>query len=301
VLPTVPPYADGAVYDLNAGQWKGISDAPVGFRDTAAAVVGSDVYALSQCDLAPTCPAGRALLRYRSDADEWDLLPGPDDTGDYRLVAVAGGVLAYSRSDESSSRPDQRFLVAENRWVALPDDPLPPVYDRFVVEYAGRFMSFGTPLGGGSTSTKLAAAYDPETGAWEGLRASGTLGYQVWRAGPLLYLNPHFRGAGGGIYDPDMNLWRPLPDPPHHDLAGVIGHDEASYEYASGWVLDTRTGGWLEIRPRPDGNEVYDAVTAAGPNQGMVVFGGQTWASGDGRLVNDTWVWTPPAVIGSSP
>ena len=55
------------------------------------------------------------------------------------------------------------------------------------------------------TRTKLAAAYDPEANAWSELSASGTLGIQVWRGGSSLYLNPHFRNAGGGIYGTDVN------------------------------------------------------------------------------------------------
>jgi hypothetical protein len=297
----IPPYADGAAYDTKAGEWRRIADAPVGLRSTVSAVVDDDLYVLSQCDQQPLCPAGRTLLRYRSDADEWDRLPAPDETNSYGLIAVTGGVVAYSQSDELGSRPDYRFLAAENRWVALPNDPFPPVYDRMVVEYAGRFMLFGSPITGGDTNTKLAAVYDPETDTWDERAASGTLGFQVWRAGSRLYLNPHFRNAGGGIYDPDLNRWSPLPDPPYHDLAGVIGHTEATYAYASGWVLDARTGAWLEIEPRPDSSEIYDEVSATAPNQSLVVFGGQTWTSGEGRLLNDTWVWTPPPVIDSSP
>ncbi len=295
-LPTTPPFADGAALNLATGRWRRIADAPVGFRAAVTAVLGADVYALSQCDQGPTCPAGRVLLRYRSEANEWDLLPAPDDLGSQGLVAVGDGVVAYSQSDERGSQPDYRFLAAEGRWVPLPDDPLPPVYDRFALEYGGRLMLFGTPLGGDEPSTKLAAAYDPGTNAWAELAASGTVGFQVWRAGPSLYLNPHFRTAGGGIYDPELNRWRPLPNPPHHDLAGVIADHEATYAQASGWVLDTRSENWLEIEPRPAPVEVFDMVTAAAPGQRMVVFGGQTWWSGEGQLVDDTWLWTPPAM-----
>jgi hypothetical protein len=216
------------------------------------------------------------------------------------LVAVADGVVAYGRSDESISRPDYRFVASEGRWVALPDDPLPPVYDRFVVEHGGRLLLFGTPLQGDGARTKLAAAYDPQSNAWQTLVDSGTVGFQVWRAGPLLYLNPHFRNAGGGIYDPGTNRWSPLPDPPYHDLAGIIGDGEATYEHASGWVLDTRTGSWLEIEPRPDSSEVYDEVSVAAPHPDLVVFGGQSWVNGEGRLLNDTWLWRPPVAIDSS-
>jgi hypothetical protein len=298
VSPNTPPFVDGAAYDLNTEQWRSISDAPVGLRATVNAVLGDDIYVLSRCDGGTTCPAGQSLLRYRSQADEWDLLPAPADMRDYGLVAVEGGVVAYSQSDERESKPDYRFLAGEDRWLALPNDPMPPVYDRFAVEYAGALMLFGTPIGG--DNTKLGAAYDPSADTWEELAASGTLGFQVWRAGPSLYLNPHFRGAGGGVYDPELDQWLPLVDAPYHDLAGVIGSDEASYAYAAGWVLDTRSGEWLEIEPRPGAEGVYDALIAPAADLRMVVWGGQTWASGEGQLLNDTWVWSPPPLATAS-
>lgn len=300
VLSNSPPHADGAAYDLSTGQWSEISDAPVAFRTSPAAVSGNHVYVLSQCEPGPTCPAGHALLRYRSDTDEWDMLPAPDADGDHLLVAVTDGIVAYSTSDERGARPDYRFMTGDDAWTVLPDDPLAPMYDRFVVEYEGRLMLFGSPIDRGEMRTKLVAAFDPATETWEELAASGTQGYQVWLAGSLFYLNPHFGNAGGGVYDPGMDEWSPLPDPPHHDLAGIIGEDGAAYEYASGWVLDTRSGDWLEIQPRPDSLEVYDEVIAAGPTHTLVVFGGQTFSSGAGELLNDTWLWTPPAAGDSS-
>lgn len=297
-FPEVPPFADGAAYDVDSGEWRRIADAPVGFTGVASAVAGADLYALSQCELGPLCPAGRSLLRYRSGADEWDVLPGPEAgevlTG-FGLIAVDDGVVAFSLSDEYESKADHRFVASEGRWEALPNDPLPEVYDRFLVEYGGRLMLFGSPRGSGNRQTKLAAAYEPGSGAWEERAASGTMGYQVWRAGERLYLNPHFRGGGGGVYDPALDRWSPFPAGPHHDMAGLIGADEAHYAYASGWVLDTRSGGWREIDERPDTREVYDYQVAPGPDLALVVFGGQTWQSGEGELVNDIWRWRPPA------
>src|SRR5688572_4346126 len=155
--PETPPYADGAAYDLNAGRWRRIADAPVGLRALVSAVHERDIYALSQCEQHSTCPAGQTLLRYRSDDDAWEQLPAPPEPGlsGRGLVSVADGLVAFTLSDEVGTSPDYRFVVTEQRWVELPDDPLPPVYDRFVVEYAGRLLAFGTPLGDRDTRTKL--------------------------------------------------------------------------------------------------------------------------------------------------
>jgi hypothetical protein len=294
VVPSTPPYSDGAAYDRKTSRWRTIVAAPVAFRSAATVVVDDDVYALIQCAQGPTCPSGRGLLRYRSEEDAWDSLPGPEPEGEYRLVRVAGGFVAFSYSDEREGATDYRFLASEDRWMALPADPLPPAYDRWVVEYDGRYFVFGTPLEG-NAKTKIAAALDPEIGEWQVLAESRTLGYQVWRAGSLIYVNPHFGSGGGGIYDPSEDTWRPLPEPPYYDLAGIIADDGATYEYASGWVLDTRTGTWLSIEPRPDSSEVSEEVVVAGADASMIVFGGQTWETGKGQLLNETWIWTPPS------
>jgi Kelch motif protein len=299
VEPSREPFGDGAAYDPGTREWRPIADATLGLRNTVSTVVGADLYVLSRCGLVLTCPAARSLLRYRSVADEWDVLSGPPEavTGSYALTTVGGSVIAYSQTDEQGERADYRYVAADDRWVALPDDPLPGVYDRFVVEHEGRLMLFGTALTDGETNTKLVAAHDPMKDGWEQLADSGTLGFQVWRAGSLFYLNPHFRNARGGIFDPEANQWRPLPEAPHHDMAGVIADGEASYAdgYVSGWVLDTRSNGWLEIEPRPDSSEVYEEATAVAPDRRLVVFGGQTWAGGEGRLLNDTWLWRAPS------
>jgi hypothetical protein len=66
-------------------------------------------------------------------------------------------------------------------------------------------------------------------------------------------------------------------------------------------VLDTRSGDWLTVDPHAQAGDVYDEVVAGGPNQSIAVFGGQTWSSGDGELINDLWLWTPPDASGAQP
>lgn len=298
VVPDEAPHADGAAYDFEAGEWVPIAEAPVGIRTAGSAVIGSDLYALSQCDPGPNCPAGRSMLRYRSQADEWDSLPAPADRGFLHLMAFEDGLVAYAGSDEAGEWPDYRFIPTEDRWVPLPDDPLPAVYDRQLVDYNGQLLAFGTP-GNAATKTKLAAAFDPTTGTWTELAESGTHGFQVWRSGQLLYLNPHFGNrAEGGVFDPTTNTWTSLPDTPtaeswRNDMAGIFSEDQAIYEYASGWVLNSENHEWLEVTPRPTTHQVYDETVAAAGRR-LIVFGGCCWTGSDGQFLNETWVWTPP-------
>jgi hypothetical protein len=303
-LPGTPPYADGAAYDLNAREWRKIADAPLGLHWMTTVVVGADVYALSQCsseELGASCPAGRALLRYRTEADQWDVLPGPSETGWYGLLAVADGLVAYG--DEW---PDYRFFLAgEDRWVALPESPLGTVP---LAEYGGQLFAFDAPRAGDDTTLR-AAAYNPQTNRWEERSSFEPRASQVRRANPLLHVHSESGGDARSVYDPDANVWRALPEPPSETWAGIIGQDEASYEYAQdweprgarGWVFDTRSGDWLEIEPRPISMPDYNESSALGPYRSLIVFG-PSWTNGtgqpgdDGKLVNDAWVWRPPVV-----
>ena len=76
-------------------------------------------------------------------------------------------------------------------------------------------------------------------------------------------------------------------------MAGIVGEGEATYEYSSGWVRDTRSDRWLRVPSRPGAAEGEESVTAVG--DALVVFGGQRWDGSDGELLAETWVWRPPA------
>jgi hypothetical protein len=300
--PELPPFRDGAALDLRTGTWRAIADAPIGIVHGAAAVVGDDLYVLQHCVDEPSCVGGTApaFVRYRPADDAWDTLPSPPAAGFFGLAAVAETVVAYRGSDERGETPDHAFDPATSTWATLPDDPLPGVYDRQVVDVGGRLLVFGAALESSGSPTVLVASLDRATGTWTELAGSGTLGYQAWPVGGLVYLNPHVSGAGGGVFDPVAGTWADLPAAPdgrpwRGDMTGVVGAGEGHFEDAGGWVLDATTDTWLEIAVRPGGEGVSDdARTAVGRR--LFVFGGQRWADGAaaGELVDEAWTWTPP-------
>jgi len=298
-LPQEPPFSDGAAFSLQSGDWRTLADAPIGIERAPAVVLGDAIYFLHICSDGPRCPDGGALLRYSPGTDEWDSLSAPPDDF-YGLVVVGERLIAFRDSDENGERPDYIYDPSADVWNAIPDDPLPSVFDRQAVAFNNRLLLFGTPFGTpiGGASTELAASFDFEAGTWTELPESGSTGFQAWPIGDLIYLNPHFSRADGGIYNPATATWSDLPAPPEaaswrSDMAGVIGTDEGVFSYTEGWILDTREGAWLEIPPRPNADQFgNESVTAAG--SWLFVFGGQTSSIEEFELVNQAWVWVPP-------
>ncbi|HKH04856.1 MAG TPA: hypothetical protein VKA65_06825 [Acidimicrobiales bacterium] len=303
-LPAVAPFADGAAYDPAAGTWRPVAGSPQGVTgDMPVATVGDAVYVLPGCGQAECGPDSGPLLRYRPADDAWDELPGvPSGNGAQALTAVGDDLVAHRTSDEHGVVPDWRFSVATDTWEELPDDPLPPSYDRQLVADGDDLMLFAKPLGTGSPPGRVAGArLRSADGAWTPLAPAPASGFQAWGVDGLVVLNPHFgAGAGGGLYDPDTDTWSPLPPPPVEDwdgdMAGALGADTATYadNYTEGWVLDLAGGApgtWREVRRLDDRSG--PATTAVG--RALFVAAGARWPASapDGELLTDAWLWTP--------
>jgi len=295
--PADPPFSDGAVLDLGKWTWTAMADAPFGFTRGSSATVGDDIYVVTGCARTARCSGRPELLRYETVGGTWaELGAVPKDVGT-QLVATDHGLVALSGSDEQGEAADAVLDTSTGTWTTLPDDPLPESYDRFAVPDGDRLLVFGSPIGepDEEARAKEAAAYDWGTGVWAGLPSAPAGGYQAWSAGDRVFLNPHFSKDGGGVLDLVTDTWGVIPDEGsgwEGDAAGVVADDAATYEYAAGWVFDSRDDTWVEIPAR--GGDVYDDSVAA-VGQALVVFGGQTWEGSEGRLLAQTWIWRPPA------
>ena len=281
-------FADGAVLDLDSEEWQPIADAPFGFTGGSTAVLGGEIYVLPR----------RELLRYSPQDDTWTRLGRlPRHVGS-ALVATDHGLLALAGTEEHGSPRDAVYDPASGTWTVLPDDPLPASFDRFAVPDSDRLLLFGSPIPerqDQAVTTKAVAAFDWATGTWTELSPAPAGGFQAWRAGERVFLNPHFSRDGGGLLDLATDTWAPIPDEGSGwdgDAAGVVRADGATYEYAEGWVFDARDDSWFEVPDR--GGDAYDEAAAAA-GQALVVFGGQSWRGSEGELLSETWVWRPPA------
>jgi hypothetical protein len=290
------PFSDGAAFDPVASAWRPIAEAPFGFTTSSAVTIGGDVFILTD----------RALLRYRTDADSWDEIPLPPGEHGQQLVAAPelDALVVASGSDEQGERPDWMLDLLDTRtnWSELPDDPLPPSYDRTVLWDGRDLLVFGKsiPERADSELTDIAGARW-EDGTWLPLPASGTSGYQAWFVDGIVVVNPHFSAsAGGGIFDPLTGTWSGLPPHPagdawNGDMAGVLGHDTAVLGDSGSWLLDVTAMRWIELTPPDDDTDLSGVATAV--ERGRFVIGG----SRTDALALHAWLWTPPVSAAPEP
>jgi hypothetical protein len=300
--PSTQTFVDGAAYDPGSGSWRSIAAAPTPVTNAEAVNVGGDVYVLAPCGPGANCVTENLLLRYRPVTDRWDTYRGPPGPGGGVVLVAAGErVLAVRLSDESSdlAGPDAAFDPTTGSWTELPDDPLPPLYDRQIVRVGDDLLLFGKQLGTGqSPGPLLGARLDPVSGSWEELPPAPGSGFQTWAVDGRVLLNPHFGAAMlGGVFDPTTDTWSSLPAFPsaeswRGDMAGALGTDSAVFEYSSGWVLDVPAGRWLEI-PAVDGRSTFPDTSTIAVGRDLFVYGGEDWSGDDGRLLGDAWLFTP--------
>lgn len=293
--PDTDAFRDGAVLDVTTGAWTMLPDTPFPVVPTSTAVVNGALYL--RCGTHSAC-GGDSLLRLRAGADEWDELPDVTDAdapSQHRLVSVGGTLYAFADSDEWGATTDYRFDAVGDQWLALPDDPLPALFDRRVVDVDGDPL-----LLGGSILRDLgtsAARYDPATDSWSTVGDLTPPGYQIAVVDGLVYREPHFRSASGGVLDPATGTWEFWPALPAgvepNDIGGVIGDDGAAYWSSEGWVWDGRAGEYREIRTRPSPADIDQTIATVGDR--LVVYGGAVWPDdgSPGFLSDDLWIRVP--------
>ncbi len=292
--PEIAPLIDGAVFSTETLEWRPVADAPFGIDRAEAATIGTAVYAITQCEKHPSCPRGRAMVRYDLGSDEWSTLAAVPGMGYHQLVPVDGELYAISITDETLE-PDHRYKAESDTWVALESAPMPPAFDRFAVDVAGRLILYGSPIDG-EERDKFVASYDPANDAWTELSRAPSGGWQVFDVDDSIVLNPHFGSEPGGLHDVSTDTWSPLPTPPSSDrwrgdIAGVIGDGHASYESADGWMLDLRNGEWIEVGPT---DAAPSGASVATVGDALFVAGGHHWTDDEVRVDGGAFLWRPP-------
>jgi hypothetical protein len=310
----VPPLADGAAFDPQAGTWRRIADTPVPFEWAQGMVVGPTAYLwIPGSQGRPK--AKSAFLAYRIEENRWEELPLPaDDVGWFHgIVQVGDRIVAYTSSDEQGEQPDFVFDPADNSWSELPPDPLSPSFDRSMVWSGRELVLFDHELvpqpGSEKPAVTRAAALDLRTGSWRRLPDSEILASGPWVVVGGRLINPMLGGADGGantwgrtypfggILDLASGEWSALPNPPDDEDdfgSGVLNGAASRYFGYGGWILDAARNTWLEIPPL-EGEELVTDRTVVAAGADLLVFGGARWKeqSFEAALLDEAWIWSP--------
>ena len=237
------------------------------------------------------------------------------------IIATDAQVVAFRGSDEGGETADLMFDPATNEWSELPDDPLPPSFDRTLAWSGRELVLFAHEIvpqpGATEPSLVIAAVLDLDSGEWRRLPDSQILGGGArWFELDGRLILPALGSADGGevgnwgrpypyggILDPQRGEWSDLPAPPVADLSsaedfagGIRAGREADYFGLSGWILDATAREWIEIHPLDDEGALTTGRVVANAGPEMLVFGGVRWGGGRGlrgHLLNEAWISVP--------
>lgn len=308
------PLADGAAYDPETDTWRTLTDAPLNMSGNARPVVVADLVYVLVLDASYRPGGGGGFLEYNISSDSWRQLPAPGD-GRFDIARFDDTVVAFRTSDEAAAAPDLVFDVDTETWQSLPDDPLPPSFDRTMVDVNGELLLFAKDLvanpGSEQPSLVRAAALDSATMTWTLRSDSKILGSEspVAAEGEVVFAKSGSADGGavnnwgrsypyGGIYNVDADQWRALPAPADDDtfrIAGVLSEGGSLATPPAGHVLLTSEERWVETPFAPfDYEGVFNQAVVA-TDTSIFVFGGEQWDRSDaeGMLTNDAAIWTP--------
>jgi len=304
---------DGAAFDPRTHSWRRIAPAPIGIEPVSPlAVAGESVYVA-----VPRTPGRRDtrmdLLAYRTRGERWERLPSPPRRN-YDLAGAGRRLIAYGPG--RGPVPLSVYLLAHGapRWTEL---PRPPMRGKLVWS-GGRLVIIGfDPAARDYRNPPLARAATLRLGddAWHRVPDSDHVlwGYGAWMPVGRRLVNPGLGSGGedydfgrpnGGILDPERGVWSELPNVPEPS-------EERGTEFGSGVLTRTRLFGgsptalvldwsreeWIRVPPIwPDRNAAL-GFTSVNTRRGLLAFGGSRFNSRhpEGKLLNDAWLWTPPA------
>jgi hypothetical protein len=287
---------DGVAFDLDAGIWRPIADAPVPVPELApTAVVGDRLYVHTGSD----------LLVWDSAGNSWSSVSPPRPLGWADLVADGARLVVVSGSDENGVRPDQVLDTTTGEWSTLPADPLKPAFDRAVTATPQGLVLTAQRIGddGGPFDPSLveAAVLGPEQTRWRMLPVGDQLGGWRWSWTGERLVDPTLGGSDGGEtnnygrvipfggrLDPAAGAWSPLPNGPEPFTGGwPVEAPGGPVMAAEGWLYDDRQESWTRL-PRPQGGPETPGP-AAWADGVLVVAGGTSWEDADGESAGDGW------------
>lgn len=309
--PNVPALSDGAAFDPVTGEWREIASSPVPLG-YASGLVHQDVVYLWVYGFEARPGTETAFLAYDPDEDRWERLPMPTSAPNPAALGEMGdSLILYQTTQENSVGSDMLFDPETREWSALPADPLQPSYDRTMVWTGNELVLLGIKAvphpHGAEPAFYRAAAYDMTSGTWRRLPDSEVIGWSpTWYPTAGGIINPAVGSSDGGevnnygrfypyggMLDPISGTWESLPDTPDQ-RAGFTGHTAGSsrlFLNNEGWVFDASARRWYPLEEPPDAAHDDSAVTWTGSD--LIVWGGVSWDTADGELLDTGWMWRP--------
>jgi hypothetical protein len=205
VPPEDSPFHTGAAFNPRTGTWRRIAGAPVPVASAVTAVAGGTAY-FRVPGIGGRSRLPDAFLAYSLERDAWAERPWPESPDAlHSLVSLGDRVVAVSATDFHGERPDWIFDPSSATWSPLPEDPLPPSFDRRMVATGRRLVLFGketAALDRPGPAMTLAAVLDLATGRWERLPDGPIIDSLTWFAEGNTVVNPTPGTAdGGGTWD----------------------------------------------------------------------------------------------------
>lgn len=201
------------VYDPLTNSWSPGADLPEGLNEPAVAVLDGRLFVIGGC-----CGPSTANFQYDPVTDQWVARASAPRARHGAAAGTLGGkiyVVGGQTGNNALSWVDV-YDPATNTWIAAATDLIVPRADVSVAVVDGFLYAIGgaVPEGGVQDLER----YDPDLDQWSmrgrmrflrGIVAAGVIDGHIYAAGP-----GEGEGAATAVYDPSIDLWTRLADPP---------------------------------------------------------------------------------------
>jgi hypothetical protein len=306
---------DGAVYEPDRDVWRTIAPSPVALGSISATASVNAVYVLTR----PRTSLGQAqqFWEYSLTDDRWTRLPAPSQRMDSLISAGADRLIAYVYAHPKAGIPDQSYDITSRTWSPMPRDPLAPSQDRnLIATDAGNLVLIavnhqarpGKPL----WRPWRTAQWNAATNTWKEIPTPTIVDSDPrwWpTAGQIVNASTQSAKQGkrivgtGGILDPVAGTWQTVPDSPFPGTTEngyrLLQTGGSGKVFVNGQLLDVRSRTWTQAPRAPARFPTQDAAAVIVDDR-MIVFGGATFDSDRGKLINDTWILRLPATTAAT-
>jgi hypothetical protein len=238
-------FADGAIYDADAGTWRSMAPSPIAARAYGTAVwTGGELFVWG--GRGATGLLGDGAL-YNPATDSWRMigdLAAPSPRAGYVAALAGSDVIVHSGDCGAGACTDgARFTPTMNVWAAMQANPGAgnPAFaftGTALLEFAGRGSM---ACGGGANALDSLSIYDAAMNQWQTSAATAGVPAARWFGGPsdctsrawpgpwtgsAMFvwggMSPAGLASGGGLYVPTRDAWTAPAAAPAALASGVF-------------------------------------------------------------------------------